>query len=119
MAKYRNKKVIVDGIEFDSKREAKRWSELRILERAGEIQHLSRQVKFVLIPTQREPGTIGKRGGVKQGKLIEKECAYIADFFYMENGVPVVEDAKGYRTEVFKIKKKLMLYVHGIRVKEI
>ena len=119
MSKYRSKKVIVDGKEFDSKREAKRYKELVLLERAGEIQHLSRQVKFVLIPTQREQGTIGKRGGVKQGKLIEKECAYYADFFYMENGVPVVEDAKGYRTEVFKIKKKLMLYVHGIRVKEI
>ena len=119
MAKYRSKKVIVDGIVFDSKREAKRYQELVLLERAGKIQHLSRQVKFVLIPTQREQGTIGKRGGVKQGKLIEKECAYYADFFYMENGVPVVEDAKGYRTEVFKIKKKLMLYVHGIRVKEI
>lgn len=119
MQKYRNKKTVVDGIEFQSCKEAKRWSELRILERAGEIQHLSRQVKFVLIPTQREPGTIGKRGGVKPGKVIEKECAYFADFFYTENGVPVVEDAKGYRTEVFKIKKKLMLHVHGIRVREI
>lgn len=119
MAKYGNKKVIIDGIVFDSKREAKRWSELRILERAGEIQHLSRQVKFVLIPTQREKGTIGLHGGVKPGKVIERECAYIADFFYMKDGVPVVEDTKGFRTTDYIIKRKLMLHVHGIRVKEI
>lgn len=119
MAKYGNKKVIIDGIVFDSKKEAMRWKALSLLEKAGAIQNLTRQVKFVLIPAQREPGTMGKRGGLIQGKLIEKECSYKADFFYMENGVPVVEDVKGYRTEVYKIKRKLMLYVHGIKIKEI
>lgn len=119
MNKYRNKKVEVDGIVFDSKKEAIRYRELSLLEKAGMIQNLQRQVKFNLIPTQREPDTIGKRGGIIKGKLIEKECNYIADFRYWKDGEMVVEDTKGVRTADYKIKRKLMLYVHGIRVKEV
>ena len=104
---------------FDSKGELQRYQDLKILEKCGIIQNLRRQVKFVLIPTQREPDIIGKRGGVKQGKVIEKECSYTADFVYEENGQLVVEDYKGYKTEAYKIKKKLMLYVHEIRIKEV
>jgi hypothetical protein len=79
---------------------------------------LQRQVKYVLIPAQYEPDIIGKRGGVKHGKLIERECSYIADFVYTEDGKQVVEDAKGFRTQEYIIKRKLMLKEHGIRVRE-
>ena len=84
--KYQNKKITVAGESFDSMKEYNRFCELRMMQRAGLITDLQRQVKFVLIRTQREPDTIGKRGGIKQGKLLEKECAYIADFVYKENG---------------------------------
>jgi hypothetical protein len=106
---------------FDSKKEAKRWAELQALQFSGVITDLQRQVKFVLIPTQREPDTIGKRGGIRQGKTIEKECAYYADFTYKlaDTSELVVEDAKGVRTPEYKIKRKLMLYVHHIRIKEV
>ena len=119
MAKYHNKKIEIDGKIFDSRKEAKRYKELKLLEWAGEIKDLQTQVKFILIPTQREADTIGKRGGVHKGKVIEKECAYIADFVYMENGNKVVEDTKGFKTKDYIIKRKLMLHVHNIRVKEV
>ena len=99
MRKYRNVKTTLDGISFDSRKEANRYSELRILEKAGLIQNLQMQVKYVLIPEQREPDTLGARGGVHKGRLIEKECAYIADFVYEEDGKTVVEDTKGFRTK--------------------
>lgn len=117
--KYGSKKVEVNGIVFDSKKEAKRYSELLLLEKAGVISDLQRQIKFVLIPAQREQDIIGKRGGRKPGKLIEKECAYIADFVYQEAGKTVVEDTKGFRTKDYIIKRKLMLHEHGIRIREI
>lgn len=117
--KYHSKKIEIDGIIFDSKKEAKRHSELLLLEKAGAITELKRQVKFVLIPAQREADTIGKRGGIHKGKTIEKECAYIADFVYKEDGKMVVEDTKGFRTKDYIIKRKLMLYFYGIRIKEV
>lgn len=117
--KYHNKKAVVDGIVYDSKKEAARHEELLLLERAGVIQNLQRQVKYVLIPSQREPDTVGSRGGIHKGKTIEKECAYYADFVYEEDGQTVVEDAKGMRTTEYVIKRKLMLWVHGIRIKEV
>lgn len=123
-SKYGSRKVTKDGIVFDSVRECNRWTELKLLERAGQIQNLERQVKYVLIPAQREfcneTYTKGrKKGCFKPGKLLEKECSYIADFVYIQDGKPVVEDTKGFRTEAYKIKRKLMLHVHGIRIKEI
>ena len=119
MRKYRNVKTTLDGISFDSRKEANRYAELRILEKAGLIQNLQMQVKYVFIPEQRETDTLGARGGVHKGRLIEKECAYIADFVYEEDGKTVVEDTKGFRTKDYIIKRKLMLKVHGIRIKEI
>ena len=121
--KYNNKKVMVDGIKFDSKKEATRYKELKTLERAGIIQNLQRQVKYALIPAQYEPSgeiyTKGKeKGKPKKGKLIERECAYYADFVYTENGKTVVEDTKGVKTPEYIIKRKLMLYVHNIKIKE-
>ena len=118
--KYGNGACYVDGIRFNSKREAARYQELCFLEKAGQIKDLQRQVKYILIPTQREPDTVGVRGGVKKGKVIEKECAYYADFVYTtDDGLLVVEDTKGMRTTEYIIKRKLMLYVHGIRIHEI
>ena len=109
MNKYGAKKTVLDGQIFDSRREAARYAELRLLERAGEIHDLQRQVPFVLIPTQRD----------SKGKVIERECRYVADFVYTDNGMKVVEDTKGMRTKEYIIKRKLMLEKHGIRIKEV
>lgn len=119
MSKYHAKKVTVNGVTYDSKKEMRRHLQLLDMERAGDITDLQRQVKFVLIPAQREPDTIGSRGGVKKGRLIERECAYVADFVYNQNGKRVVEDTKGVRTKDYIIKRKLMLWVHSIRIKEV
>ncbi len=108
MSKYGNRKIKApDGQVFDSVKEFHRWGCLRLLERAGRISDLKRQVKYKLIPAQRD----------EHGKLIERELSYIADFTYYESGKLVVENCKGCQTEVFKVKKKLMLWVHGIRIK--
>lgn len=119
--KYNAHSVEYDGIQFDSQKEALRYKELGFLQTDGIITDLRRQVKYVLIPAQREPATVGARGGVKQGKLLEKECSYIADFVYtvVETGETVIEDTKGFRTKDYVIKRKLMLFVYGIRIKEI
>lgn len=124
MSKYHSKKVIIGDEVFDSKKEAKRYQELLLLERAGEISNLQRQVKYVLIPAQKEPSnkvyTRGKnKGYCKPGKVLERECSYVADFVYTEDGKTIVEDSKGFRTKEYIIKRKLMLYMHGIRIKEI
>jgi hypothetical protein len=108
--KYHNKKVVRDGETFDSVKEYHHWIELCLMEKAGLISDLQRQVKYVLIPSQKE----GK-------KTIERECSYKADFVYTDNetGETVVEDVKGMRTEVYKIKRKLMLWVHHIKIVEV
>lgn len=118
-SKYGAKKINIDGETFDSKKEAKRWKELKLREDLGLISDLRRQVKYILVPAQREPDTVGSRGGVHKGRVIEREVAYYADFVYRQDGKQIVEDVKGMRTETYKIKKKLMLWVHGIRVEEV
>ena len=111
MSKYGNRKVTIGGIEFDSMHEARRWQELKWLEKAGKIQHLDRQVGFELIPEIRNEET---------GKLLQRNVNYIADFVYQKpDGNWVVEDAKGYRTEVYKLKKKLMRWRHGVEIVEV
>jgi hypothetical protein len=103
MSKYGNIKTITsDGIKHDSIKEANRWCELKLLERAGKISGLQRQVKFELLP---------KQDG-------ERAVYYIADFVYTENGRQVVEDVKGFRTKEYKLKKRMLLYFKGIRIKE-
>jgi hypothetical protein len=103
MSKYNNSKTVVDGISFDSQKEAARYQELKLFERAGEVSNIERQVEYQLIPKQ--PG--------------ERAVKYIADFRYKtKEGQLIVEDVKGYKTEVYKIKRKLMLYVHGIKIRE-
>lgn len=127
--KLRNKKVEVDGVLFDSKREAKRYADLLELLRAGEISDLQLQPVFELIPAQHETfPRYGKKGQrLKDGtRCIENGCVYKADFSYKtRDGLLVVEDAKGYRNPnsatyaKFVIKRKLMLWRHGIRVVEV
>lgn len=117
--KYHAKKTIAFGMQFDSKKEARRYQELKIMEAAGQIEDLKTQVKFTLLPAQREPDTVGPKGGKIRGKVIEREVAYIADFVYVENGQLVVEDTKGMKTPEYVIKRKLLLYMTGIRIREV
>ena len=100
MRKYRNIPIELDGLKFASKREGYRWIELRQMERAGIISNLKRQVTF--------PLTI-------DGLLI---CKYIADYVYDRNGKHIVEDAKGVRTDVYRLKAKLMNAIYGIVILE-
>lgn len=108
MAKYGNRKIVRDGIEFDSIKECQRYCELKLMQRAGVISDLKLQVPFELIPTQRI-----------DGKVVEQAVKYIADFVYKQDGQTVVEDTKGMRTDKYIIKRKLMLYIHGIRIREV
>lgn len=112
--KYGNKKVRYNGIVFDSRKEANRYAELKLLERAGKIAELQLQKEYVLIPAQYRIVN-GKK------KCIEKSCKYKADFDYYdcEKRENVCEDTKGFKTKDYIIKRKLMLYVHGIRIVEI
>ena len=104
MSKYNNTKIRVDGRLFDSKSEAARWQELCLLERAGEITELERQVEYELIPKQKG----------------ERAVKYIADFRYVDHeGKTVVEDTKGVKTPVYILKRKLLLWAHGIRIREV
>lgn len=105
-SKYRARKTTVDGIEFDSAREAKRYTRLRALEEEGEIQHLRLQVPFELVPSFECDGV--KYRGMK----------YVADFAYVRDGKAVVEDCKGFKTPEYRIKKKLMAYVNHINIEE-
>lgn len=113
-SKYGARKTVVDGITFDSKKEANRYRELKLLERAGEICCLRLQVPFELIPAQyEETGEVYTRGAnkgkPKRGRCIEKAVTYIADFVYYNSDATVrtVEDVKGMRTPVYIIKRKL------------
>ena len=124
MSKYYSKKVTVDGQVFDSKKEYKRWCELVLLEKAGQITNLKRQVPFELIPAQYHTfaryGKSGKR--IKDGKrCIEKAVIYRADFVYtdVESGMQIVEDVKGFKTPEYILKRKMMLHFHGIIIKEV
>ncbi len=108
--KYGNRKTVIDGHTFDSKREATRYDVLKLLERAGQITGLELQPRFELIPKQRRD----------DGKP-ERACEYVADFRYTDTrtGQTVIEDAKGMRTRDYILKRKLMLQVHGISVREV
>ena len=99
--KFGNRKVTVDGLRFDSQREALRWLDLQMLERAGKIGELRRQCRFPLEVNS------------------QHVCFYVADFTYRENGELIVEDAKGVRTDVFVLKSKLMKACLGHTVREV
>ena len=120
-SKYNAKNVLIDGIVFQSKREARRFVQLRRMECEGFISELQRQKKFLLIPAQYAEGTTGPRGGYKKGKLLEREVAYYADFVYYDEIAKeyVIEDTKGVRTPEYIIKRKLMLWLKGYQIKEV
>lgn len=101
-SKYRNQKTEVSGLIFDSKKEATRYLELKVLERAGKIRALAMQPSYDIWAND------------------QRICRYKADFYYIDNetGKPVVEDCKGMRTPVYRLKKKLMLILNGIEIKE-
>ena len=108
--KYKNTPIEVNGYKFASKKEANRYKTLQAMVELGVISDLRLQQKFVLIPSQRI-----------DGKLVERECSYKADFVYIDNetGKTVVEDTKGFRTKDYVIKRKLMLQKFGIKIKEL
>lgn len=105
-SKYRAKKTTIDGIEFDSAKEAKRYAKLRAFEEAGKIQGLRLQVPFELVPSFECDGV--KYRGMK----------YVADFVYYRDGKVVVEDCKGFKTPEYKLKKKLMAYINHVNIEE-
>ena len=106
--KYRARKVVVDGETFDSQREYKRWQDLKLLERAGDICGLQRQVTYTLAPPVK----------IKDEKRARPALRYTADFVYLDGGIrPVVEDAKGFADTAFRMRQHLMKSVHGIDVR--
>lgn len=107
-SKYHNRKTARHGIPFDSKHEADRYDELRLLLKAGKIQDLKLQQTYKLVEAQRTPTGAAVRA-----------VTYIADFVYTRDGKTIVEDAKGFRTKDYIIKKKLMLERFGIWIKEV
>lgn len=107
-SKYHNKKCIYKGMKFDSIKERNYYIKLEYLEKAGEIMDLKRQVEFVLIET------------FKLDDNTYRKTKYIADFTYKDkNGKYHVVDTKGVRTDVYKLKKKLMAWKYGIEIEEV
>lgn len=106
--KYKNSCVEYDGIKFDSIKEKGRYVTLKRMEENGEITDLKCQVRFKLLPSQK-----------RNGKIIEHPTSYIADFTYIKNGEYVVEDVKGMATPAYILKRKMMLFFHDIKIKEI
>ena len=121
-SKYHAKKVTVNGITYDSKKEANRHAELLLLERVGVITDLRRQVQFILLPAHYEHyERYGKKGQrLKDGRrCVERAVFYVADFTYKQDGKLIVEDVKGIRTKEYIIKRKLMLHINGIKIREV
>ena len=107
MSKYNSRKTTIDGIEFDSQKEGRRYSELMLLERAGEISELILQPEYIL-----------QEGFRKNGKTY-RPIKYIADFMYVEDGKTVVEDVKGAKTQVYQLKKKLFEKRYDLTIREV
>lgn len=106
--KYRNRKTVFNGIEFDSKLEARRYSELIVLERGGAISNLTLQPEFELLPS------------FKKGGKTYRRVVYRADFSYMQGGKLIIEDTKGFKTDVYKLKKKLFEYKYpNLTIREV
>lgn len=107
--KYRNKPCQIGSEKYRSQREMKRHHDLLMLEKAGHVSDLRREVPFELVPGVR----------FKTAKRATPPLRYLADFTYMHKGEYTVEDAKGVRTPLYKAKRHLMLAIHGIEVKEV
>lgn len=107
-SKYHAQKTVLDGIKFDSKKEANRYAELKIMERAGLISGLQRQVRFELIPAF---DVDGKH---------YRPTSYVADFVYtdVKSGKQVVEDCKGFRTDIYRLKAKMFAHKFGVSILE-
>ena len=124
--KYNATKVTIDGHTFDSRKEANRYCELKLLEKGNVIRDLRLQVEFELLPnqyaTEERYGKNGRRLKPKE-VLLERRCCYVADFVYDDNrtGETVVEDtkSKATRTPEYIIKRKLMLHKYGIKIVEV
>lgn len=121
--KYHNKKVKIGDMIFDSRKEARRYNELMMLQRAGEISDLKRQVEIELIPnqyaTEERYSKSGKRLKDKM-ILLERKVCYVADFVYTDkDGREIVEDTKGIKTPDYILKRKMLLFLKGIRINEI
>lgn len=110
MNKYHSKKIATPDGKFDSKKEHRRWLQLKMMQEEGLIKDLRRQVPFELIPSQK-----------KNGKVVERPVKYVADFVYTQtrNSEEIVEDTKGFKTPDYIIKRKLMLYTHNIEIREV
>jgi hypothetical protein len=102
MNKYHNIKTIVDGIKFDSRKEANHYCELKLLQKAGIISDLKLQPRYLL------------QNSFKYNGKIERAIEYVADFEYVEKGKVIVEDCKGMKTDVYKLKRKLFLYRYDL-----
>lgn len=114
--KYHSRKTLYDGIVFDSKKEAQRYAELKMLERGKVISELTLQPEFELIPAQYEYYERYSKNGkrLKDGRrCIEKNCVYKADFAYTQDGKRIVEDVKGVRTKDYIIKRKLFRHLYS------
>lgn len=116
--KYHSKPVVIDGIKFDSQKEAGRYKQLRMWEEEGKISNLERQVPFLLVPKQMLEHP--RRNLHKTGLVnCEREIKYLADFVYYRDGVKIVEDVKGLKTPEYIIKRKLMKFFHNIEINEV
>jgi glutamine synthetase type III len=119
-SKYHSTKVTYGGMTFDSRKEYRRYQTLQMLEKGGVITNLRRQVRYELIPNQYTTKNIQLKTMQKQKQvLVERKVEYVADFVYEQDGTTIVEDTKGFRTADYIIKRKLMLWVHGIKIEEI
>ena len=118
MSKYHSKKITRDGFTFDSQKEARRYAELKLLEKSGAITDLQQQVKYVLLPAQYRP-MFDRKAHKWKDRCVEREVCYVADFVYQQDGKLIVEDTMGFKTKDYIIKRKLMLYIHNIQIKEV
>lgn len=118
--KYGNKKIQTAEGTFDSSGEWKRWLVLKEAERRGEIANLRRQVEYVLLPTQYRTETVHLKTKDKEVKRVAtRQVTYTADAVYEKDGQVVVEDFKGFPNDRWPMKKAMMLYFHGIEVREV
>lgn len=118
--KFNNKKMSTPDGEFDSKGEWKRWLVLKEAQDKGEISDLRRQVKYILIPTQYKAVEVKLKTKTKVvQRVAEHEISYKADFVYEKDGETIVEDYKGYPNDRWPYVKKMMLFFHGITIREV
>ena len=118
--KFNNKKMSTQDGEFDSKGEWQRWLVLKEAQDKGEISDLRRQVKYILIPTQYKAVEVKLKTKTKVvQRVAEHEISYKADFVYEKDGETIVEDYKGYPNDRWPYVKKMMLFFHGIAIREV